>query len=79
MPAYGQKLKRIAGGNKKGYFMGTDFSYEDLRPEKLEAHTYTVLKRKCDNQDCYVIESLPSTDEEKKTNGYAKTDFMDYH
>ena len=39
MPAYGQKLKRIAGGNKKGYFMGTDFSYEDLRPEKLEAHT----------------------------------------
>ena len=35
MPAYGQKLKRIAGGNKKGYFMGTDFSYEDLRPENL--------------------------------------------
>lgn len=73
MPAYGQKLKRIAGGNKKGYFMGTDFSYEDLRPEKLEAHTYAVLKKeKYDNQDCYVIESLPSTDEEKKTTGYAK-------
>ena len=73
MPAYGQKLKRIAGGNKKGYFMGTDFSYEDLRPEKLETHTYNVLKKeKCDNQDCYVIESLPSTDDEKKTTGYAK-------
>lgn len=73
MPAYGQKLKRIAGGNKKGYFMGTDFAYEDLRPEKLEDHTYNVLKKeKFDNHDCYVIESLPSTEEEKKSTGYAK-------
>lgn len=73
LPAYGQKLKRIAGGNKKGYFMGTDFAYEDLRPEKLDDHTYNVIKKeKLDNKDCYVIESLPSTDEEKKTTGYAK-------
>lgn len=73
LPAYGQKLKRIAGGNKKGYFMGTDFSYEDLRPEKLDDHAYNVMnKDKLDNKDCYVIESLPSTEDEKKTTGYAK-------
>ncbi len=73
LPAYGQKLKRIAGGNKKGYFMGTDFAYEDLRPEKLEDHTYNVIKKeKFENQDCYVIEALPATDEEKKTSSYSK-------
>lgn len=72
LPAYGQKLKRIAGGNKKGYFMGTDFAYEDLRPEKLEDHIYNLIrKEKFDNQECYVIEALPA-DEEKKTSGYAK-------
>jgi hypothetical protein len=72
LPAYGQKLKRIAGGNKKGYFMGTDFAFEDLRPEKLEDHTYNVLKKeKLENHDCYVIESLP-TENEKKSTGYGK-------
>jgi hypothetical protein len=33
--------KRIAAAGKKNRFMGTDFTYEDLRPENLAVHSYT--------------------------------------
>ena len=33
-----KKVKRIASSGKKNRFMGTDFAYEDLRPESTEAH-----------------------------------------
>ena len=73
LPAYGEKLKRIAGGGKKSYFMGTDFAYEDLRSEKLDDHNYQIVKQeKVDNQNCYVIEASPATEEEQRSSGYGK-------
>ena len=67
MPALGEKLKRIAGGGKKNYFMGTDFSYEDLRNEKLDDHTYHLIKEETlEGKNCYLIEALPANEEEKR-------------
>jgi len=72
MPARG-KMQRIAKGGKKNYFMGTDFAYEDLRPEDLDAHQYNRLKDETlKGQDCYVVEALPATKEEKRSSGYSK-------
>jgi hypothetical protein len=68
--------KRIASSSKKGSFMGTDLAFEDLRPENLESHTYTVLREEdVGGQRCWVIEAVPSTDKEKVESGYAKRIF----
>ena len=68
--------KRIASSSKKNAFMGTDLAYEDLRPENLEAHTYTVLREEdLGGQKCWVIDAVPSTDKEKVESGYARRIF----
>ncbi len=73
MPALGKKLKRIASGSKKGYFMGTDFTYEDLSADKIDDYSYKIIKEeKLNNDDCYVIEAVASNPETKKETGYSK-------
>ncbi len=75
LPATG-KPKRIASSGKKNRFMGTDFSYEDLRPEPLDAYEYKFLgSETCDGKPCFVIEALPKTDREKQDSGYSKRKF----
>lgn len=75
LPASG-KERRIAASGKKNKFMGTDFAYEDLRPENLETHTYNLVGSEAvGGKDCYVVEALPSTDQEKAESGYAKRKF----
>lgn len=72
MPARG-KLQRIAKGGKRNYFMGTDFTYEDLRGEDLNAHIYNRLENTTYNdQKCFVVEALPATKEENRESGYSK-------
>jgi hypothetical protein len=71
-----KRVKRIAAGGKKNAFMGTDFAFEDMRPERLDAHEYKLTKSESvDGHDCYVIEAVPSTDKEKKESGYGKRIF----
>ncbi|MFQ5902436.1 MAG: outer membrane lipoprotein-sorting protein [Candidatus Binatia bacterium] len=71
-----RKAKRIASSGKKNKFMGTDFAYEDLRPEDLDAHTYNLIgSEKIAGQDCYVVEALPATKKEKRESGYSKKKF----
>lgn len=43
LPAIG-KLKRIARSEKGNYFMGTDFTYEDLSSKRRNQQRYTRLK-----------------------------------
>ena len=75
LPASG-KERRIAASGKKNKFMGTDFAYEDLRPENLDTHTYNLLGSEVvGGKDCYIVEALPSTDQEKAESGYAKRKF----
>lgn len=75
LPASG-KERRIAASGKKNKFMGTDFAYEDLRPENLDSHTYNLVGSEVvGGKDCYVVEALPSTDQEKSESGYSKRKF----
>ena len=75
LPA-GGRAKRIASTSKKNSFMGTDLAFEDLRPENLDEHTYTLTGTETvEGQECYVIEALPATDKEKKSSGYTKRIF----
>lgn len=70
-----KKLQRIASGSKRKYFMGTDFTFADLDGEVLRNYNYKCertetcpgLKKKC-----FVITSLPKSDEIKRTTGYTK-------
>jgi outer membrane lipoprotein-sorting protein len=72
LPATG-KPKRIASGGKKNKFMGTDFTFEDLRPENLKAHKYELKGSEAvDGQDCYVVEALPATDKDLTDSSYSK-------
>jgi hypothetical protein len=68
-----KKVKRIASSSKKNRFMGTDFAFEDLRPESLGLHRYTVVgHERVDGQECYVIEALPANARHAADSGYSK-------
>jgi len=67
-----KKPKRIAASGKKNRFMGTDFSFEDLQPEALALHTYTLAgSETVDGQECFVIEAVP-TGRRAADSGYGK-------
>jgi hypothetical protein len=68
-----RKEKRISSSGKKNKFMGTDFTYEDLRPKKLAVYEYKLIETESiDGQECFVVEALPATEKEKKESGYGK-------
>jgi len=68
-----KKPKRIASSSKKNRFMGTDFSFEDLRPENLALHKYTLTGTEAvDGQECFVIEAVPGTERQSSDSGYSK-------
>ena len=62
------RFQQIAEGSKFDYFMGTDFTYEDLSPINKEHYTYKLLREETiennfqnlkNKFDCYVVESKP--------------------
>ena len=68
-----KKVKRIAASGKKNRFLGTDFSFEDLRPEALAAHRYeSAGSEAIDGQDCWIIEAVPATERQAADSGYSK-------
>jgi hypothetical protein len=72
LPARGE-LQRIAAGSRKGYFMGTDFTYEDMEPEDIDEYTYKILSTDTiSKMECWKIEALPINDEIAKNSGYSK-------
>ena len=56
-----KKTRRISGASaKKGYFMGTDFTYDDMGGRNIDEDIYKLLREeKLDGYDCWVIESKP--------------------
>jgi outer membrane lipoprotein-sorting protein len=65
-----RKVKRISSDSKSDYFMGSDFTYDDLGDRKLDADTHKLLREEnVDGKDCYVVESV-SKDEDYM---YSKT------
>lgn len=68
-----RRVKRIAASGKKTRFMGTDFSYEDLRPENLALHTYRLLSsERIGEADCHVIAATPATERQAADSGYSR-------
>jgi len=65
-----KKTKRISSDSKSDYFMGSDFTYDDLGDRQPNQDTHTILREETINEeDCYVVESV-SKDEEYM---YSKT------
>ncbi|NHZ84793.1 MAG: outer membrane lipoprotein-sorting protein [Planctomycetia bacterium] len=56
-----KKIKRISSDSKNDYFMGSDFTYDDLGDRHPAQDTHTILKEEMINGvNCYVIESIPN-------------------
>ncbi len=54
-----KKVKRISSDSKSDYFMGSDFTYDDLGDRKLDADVHKLLKEETLNgKACYVVESV---------------------
>jgi len=59
-----KRVKRISSDSKSDYFMGSDFTYDDLGDRKLDADVHNLLKEETvDNHECYVVESVSKDDD----------------
>jgi hypothetical protein len=72
-----RKVKRIASGNKKDSFMGTDFTYHDMNGLKVSEWSYRMLKETVvvNGKDTWLIGAVPRKDIAKtvvKDTGYTK-------
>ncbi|WP_309398998.1 outer membrane lipoprotein-sorting protein [Cerasicoccus maritimus] len=71
MPALGQ-ARKIAGDNRSGYFMGSDFTFEDLRKENTQEHSYHRLQDDAVNgMPVYVVMAAPADIDIQTATGYA--------
>lgn len=68
-----KKVKRILSSNKSDYFMGSDFTYEDMENLDLVNWTYTLAGTETvDGVECHVLDAVPSNDKEKAETAYSK-------
>jgi outer membrane lipoprotein-sorting protein len=68
-----RKVRRISSSDQGDNFMGTDFTYEDIRAEKLEHHDYDLQGSEViEGHECYVIVAVPSTEKQKSESSYSK-------
>ena len=59
-----KKVKRISSDSKSDYFMGSDFTYDDLGDRYPTNDTHKLLREEAvDGEDCYVVESVPKEEE----------------
>ena len=65
------RLQRIAKGNKKSYFMGTDFTFEDMEPEDLDDFNYEIIDEvQISGLDCWTIKASPNNPQTKQSSSY---------
>lgn len=54
-----KKTKRISSSSKSDYFMGSDFTYDDLGERHPSLDTHKIMREEIINgEDCYVVESI---------------------
>ena len=67
-----KRTRRIAGSQKSGSFMGSDFSYADMESKDVTESTWKKLPdEKIGAADCYHVEAVPKKPEDED---YAKTE-----
>jgi len=73
-----KKVRRISASDRGDYFMGTDFTFEDIKqvPE-LEDYNWSLIgSDMLDGHDVWIVEGKPKTDELKKNLGYSNTRYF---
>ena len=59
-----KRVKRISSDSKSDYFMGSDFTYDDLGDRQPNADTHTLLREEeIDGEMCFVVQSVPKEEE----------------
>jgi outer membrane lipoprotein-sorting protein len=55
-----KRVRRISGDGKSDYFMGSDFTYDDLGDRHPNEDEHTIIRmEEIDGVESYVIESIP--------------------
>src|SRR5687767_2001850 len=68
-----KKSRRLVANNKKDSFVGSDFSYGDISLPKVDLYKHALLRtEKVGEFDCYVVESVPASDQVKANSGYSR-------
>lgn len=76
LPAF-NKSKRISASEETDYFVGSDFTYEDLSREKISEFNYEFLSETMvDGHLCYQIKATPKTENKIKESGYSKRELF---
>ena len=69
-----KKVRRLVANNKRDSFVGSDFSYGDLLLPTVDTYRHSLVRREVlDGEPCFVIESVPATEQIMKYYGYSKT------
>ncbi len=59
-----KRTKRISSGSKSDYFMGSDFTYDDLGDRHPDEDNHKLLREEMVNEKaCYVVESTPKDED----------------
>ncbi|MCK4639716.1 MAG: outer membrane lipoprotein-sorting protein [Candidatus Marinimicrobia bacterium] len=59
-----KKIKRISSDSKSDYFMGSDFTYDDLGDRHPSQDTHKLIGEEMINgENCYVVESIPKDED----------------
>lgn len=82
-----KNIRRISGASKNDYFMGTDFTYDDLGKRSVNKDTHTLLgEEDLDGYHCWKLESRPVDDDgyvrriswvDKESHVAIRTDYYD--
>ena len=71
-----RKVRRVSASDRGDYFLGTDFTYEEIKKEnKIELSDYTLSRvgtEIVDGVACVVVEGVPKTNAIAKELGYGK-------
>lgn len=71
-----RKVRRISASDRGDYFLGTDFTYEDIKKEsKVSIEDYSwknIGEEEIDGHHCIIVETLPVNDKVAKELGYSK-------
>lgn len=68
-----RRVRRISGADRRDRFVGTDFTFEDLDPEDLDAHRYTFLRDdSVDGRPVQVVEAVATDPIRAEESGYGR-------
>ena len=68
-----RKTRRIVASEKAKSFMGSEFTYADITPPRVEDFKHKILRSEpADGVDCWVVESVPNNDDIADENGFSR-------